>query len=401
MLKGNNYTKYIYFTLFIIFIVYVIELISQVIIYQIGEFKFYLIPSDLKTHIYMSVTGHEKYSLLFITFGYIFQIFHNQVSIAVFIILIIFATIYLSAYYLNNNTDIKSIYICLIFAILIYIESAIYIPELSDKRHLGLFASGVWHNSSLLAMKLMAIIFLMLIANILNKLNNNIPLKISDYLIFTFTAFISTWIKPNLTFVIYPALCIISIILFIKNKKLFKELFLLLMTFLPSIAILYTQSKIMYSNGNTNEVIGFSPFFFINHHYNINNLPILLVFLTVTFQSFLFPISALMLLYNKLKHVSTYLFVWIASIISVIQAIVLIETGWRKTHGNWTWAAYTITFLLFLVTTKELVNITPDIWKNGTLIKKILLIFVYITLLVHIVYGFMYMHILLKGIIYA
>ena len=185
LMNNINYKKYIYFFLYTIFIVYCIEVISQVIIYQIDEFKIVVIPvTDLRAHIQMAISGHERYSLLYIIFGYIYKIFNNQVSIAVFIILIIAATIYLAAYYLSTKTQIKSIYICIIFAILVYIETAIYIPVLSENRHLGLFASGVWHNSSLIAMKLMAVILLIQISYLLNKLNNNVSLTLSDYLLF-------------------------------------------------------------------------------------------------------------------------------------------------------------------------------------------------------------------------
>lgn len=402
LMNNINYKKYIYFFLYTIFIIYCIEVISQVIIYQIDEFKIVVIPvTDLRAHIQMAISGHERYSLLYIIFGYIYKIFNNQVSIAVFIIIIIAATIYLAAYYLSIKTQIKSIYICIIFAILVYIETAIYIPALNENRHLGLFASGVWHNSSLIAMKLMAVIFLIQISYLLNKLNNNISLTLSDYLLFTLTAFISTWVKPNLTFVIYPALGIMALILFLKNRKLLKQLVLLLCTSIPLVIILIVQAKIMYPTGNTNESIAFEPFYIINIYYNAHHLPMFAAFLGVMFQSFLFPLAALPLLYKHLKETSMYLFVWISSIIAVTEAIVLVETGWRKHHGNWTWGALAATFLLFLVTLEYLIRITPEIWKNGNFVKKFILIFAYIALLVHAVYGFIYMHLILNSVIYS
>ena len=59
------------------------------------------------------------------------------------------------------------------------------------------------------------------------------------------------------------------------------------------------------------------------------------------------------------------------------------------------------TFLLFLVTLEYLIRITPEIWKNGNFVKKFILIFAYIALLVHAVYGFIYMHLILNSVIYS
>ena len=139
---------------------------------------------------------------------------------------------------------------------------------------------------------------------------------------------------------IYPALGIMALIFFLKNRKLLKQLVLLLCTSIPLVIILIVQAKIMYPTGNTNESIAFEPFYIISIYYNAHHLPMFAAFLGVMFQSFLFPLAALPLLYKHLKETSVYLFVWISSIIAVssyrsycISRNRLEKTSWQLDMG--------------------------------------------------------------------
>lgn len=400
-IEQNKLIKYTFYFLTALLFFYSIELISQLIIYQIqDELKVRVWwYTDLPSHIRISISGHERYSLLYLIFALIYKIFTNQASIVVFILIIIFSTIILAGKYLYKNTNANNMYVCLILALFAYIEAAVYIIPLSPARHVGLYMSGIWHNSSLIAMKFAMLIILILFNSIADKINKKIKLQVKDYLIFTFALTIGAWIKPNLAFVMYPAIGLMCLIWFFKDKTLLKQLLALILTFTPTIVILIIQTKIMFPN-KTGEAFGIAPFIYFNHWYNIHKYPTILVFLSTLFQSYSFPLAALVLLRKKLKEMYSYTFVWICTVIGILEAILIIETGPRIFHGNWIWGAYGATFLLYLVTIEYLIKNAKSIWQHS-LFNKIWLIICSALLIMHTVYGYLYMHhILSTGMYY-
>ena len=397
-----NYTnqekikKYIYYFFIALLFFYSIEIISQIIIYQIDEFKVKVWTySDLPTHIHMSITGHERYSLLYIFFGMLYKIFPHQVSIAVCILIIIGITIYLAGRYLYKNTNLNNYSLCLILALFAYIEAAVYILPLSPNRHLGLYMSGVWHNSSLIALKLTCLIMFFLFKSIAEKINQKQKIPYSEFIIFSLAAMIGAWIKPNLVFVMYPTLAVMIIIWFFKDKTIFRQLIYLSLTIIPTLFILIMQTKIMFPD-RAGEAIAIRPFMYMNTHYNIHHYTSILVFLSTVLQSFLFPLAALPLLWKHIKEMGNYTYVWIFAVVGLLEAVLIVELGWRQSHGNWIWGAYAAMFLLFLVSIEYLVKYSAKLWHEGYL-KKIWLIICYILFVLQAIYGYDYMHRILSG----
>lgn len=229
--------------------------------------------------------------------------------------------------------------------------------------------SGVWHNSSLVALKLTSLIMLFLFQSIAEKINQKQKIPHIELIIFAFAAMIGAWIKPNLVFVMYPALAVMIIIWFFKDKRLFKQLLYLLLTIVPTLFILIIQTKIMFPD-RIGEAIAIRPFMYMNFHYNIHHYPTFLIFILTVLQSFLFPLAALLLLWKYIKEMGNYTYVWIFAIISLLEAVLIVELGWRQYHGNWTWGAYAAMFLLFLVTIEYLVKYSAKLWLGWGILKK-------------------------------
>lgn len=389
-IEKENVVKYIYYFLISLLFFYSIELISQVIIYQIDEFKVDVVLfTDLRAHIHFAITNDSNYSLLYELFGLIYTIFPHKVSIAVFILIIISVTIYMAGRYLYKNTNLNNFSLCVVLALFAYIEVAIYIPALSPSKWYAFYMSGLWHNSTLIGLKLMSLIMLILFQSIATKINTKKSVPVREFIIFSLVAMVGAHIKPNLVFFMYPALGIMIIIWFFKDKKLFKQLVYLSLTIIPTLVVLLIQAKILFPN-RVDEALAIIPFYHMNYHYNVYHYPTIMMFILMIFQCFLFPLVALPLLWKHIKEMGNYTFVWICTLIALFEADFIVELGERQWHGNWRWGVYASIFLLFLVTIEYLIKNTKEIWRKG-IGYKLWIILCYFLLLLYAVNGYKYM----------
>lgn len=401
-MQCNKFFRYAFYFFFYIIIIYSFLLITQVILFQTTDYTLNSksIVSDLPAHIQMSTVGIKEipsYSLLFILYKIIYNIFVNQVSVAIFVVSMIILTIFYSAKYIQKNDTKKySIAFYLILSLFIYLEAALYIQHLNVGRYLGFFQSGVWHNSTLIAMKLCSVFLLFSLTNIFYSLNELKAIKNTDLLIFSFLCAFTTSIKPNLIFALFPALFIFIALLFLFKKDISKKLLIqLALTTIPSFLVLYIQSRILYSNTN-GSLFYIKPFYLMDMWNNRFHLPSIINFIIILLQSLFFPFLVLILNFKRIKlggGINIYSFIWIATIISIIQAILLVDQ--RINDGNYLWGSYNMVFLLFLISIVEFINYIRG--NSFSIRSKIIVFIVCFAFIMHTYSGYKYLNYMLKN----
>lgn len=366
-----------------------LELIGQVIIYQTNELGGKL-GSDLIEHIRLAVEGTNTYSLLSGVYIALDFIFRNQISVAIFLICLIFSGILAGAWYLKKVSNTNNVYLCLLISLCAYCSAAIYLPCFNPDRYKGLLMSGIWHNSTTFAIKFIGIFQIYVFQKIAERFRKKHSIDVTELICFSVLGVISAGLKPNLDLALYPALAVILGIWCIQNNGRFlKELLLIAVTVLPTFFVLFIQSNILFNNSTSSFAV--APFYIIKLY--VDNIPISI------FQSFAFPIAVLMLAWNRFKKLDSYTFVWIASIIAYMQSVLFVETGIRKEAGNWLWGILVMMFFLFLINAEYLISNAKILWNGGGW-KKIWLIVSGCFFVIHTYYGIEYLYYYLKTGIY-
>lgn len=358
-----------------------IELISQIILLQTGDLYVHY-NSDLNLHIQFALDGTGGYSLVTWVYQVLNSIFHNQISIAIFLICLIFLGIYVSSWYIKKTTKIDNWALCLIMGLLVYCSAALYMPSFNLYRYLGLCMAGVWHNSTLFGIKLMGVLQVYFFHKIAIRFQEERKTSTGELVCFALAGVLSAWLKPNLDLALYPALAIMLIIWFIQGRgQWLKPLVTIACTVIPTFFLLLWQSSVMFEGGAASS-FAVSPFYFITQW--TTNIPIAVL------QSLAFPISVLILCWKYLIRLNKNCFVWIATLIAYLQYMFFIEPGSRIDDGNWTWGAHVMVFLLFLVSAEFLISNTKGLWNQRGW-KKYWLVICYGLFLLHAWYGYEYL----------
>ncbi|WP_418668386.1 hypothetical protein [Allofournierella sp.] len=217
--------------------------------------------------------------------------------------------------------------------------------------------AGVWHNPTLLGIKLLGVILLWLFAEIACGIDQRVPL--GRLCAFAVVRMISTWVKPNMVLCIYPALAAILLIWLAKRgRKAFWRLAACEVTVLPSMAVLLWQYPLTYGESAAQDsgvgiLFGYGMRLF-------NEDPVASVV-----QSIAFPLAVLLVGWKSFRRADQYCLAWIATGAGYLQYLFLVETGPRMDHGNWSWGVAVMAFLLFLVSLEELLRQMRRQWETG------------------------------------
>ena len=369
-------------TIVVAFVYFVaIELISQIILLQTGDL-YIQYNSDLNLHIQNSLDGVGAYSLISEVYKVLTLIFHNQISIAIFLICLIFLGVYVTSWYIKKVAQIDNWSLCLLVGLFVYSSAALYVPSFNSYRYIGLYMAGVWHNSTLFGIKLVGVLQVFFLHKIAARFQLEHKTSIKVLVCVAFVGVLSAWLKPNLDLALYPALAIMLIIWFIQGRgKWFKPLVEIACTVIPTFAVLFWQSEVVF-DGGVSSSFAIKPFFIMSQW--VSNIPV------AALQSFAFPLAVLVLGWTRLKKMDSFAFVWLGSIIAYMQYALLVEPGDRMMHGNWGWGILVMTFLLFLVSAECLLSNTKGLWNQRGW-KKYWLVICYGLFLLHAWYGYEYL----------
>lgn len=297
------------------------------------------------------------YSLYKYVFRFLNWIWPNDWIFVFFELGIVLAGCLVTGRYIHNFSFCKNPALTALFGLGLYCADPIFLPMFNPYRAMGLQAGGLWHNPTLLGIKLLGVVLLWLFARISPQIARQAPGKLLAC--FAFAGLIATWIKPNLILCIYPALAVLLLI-WLKQAggRAFWRLAAFAATVLPSMGILLWQYLLTYGESSVQEsgigiLFGYSITLFAEN-------PVMSIL-----QSMAFPLAVLAVCWRALKRLDSYCLAWIATGFAYLQYLFLIETGPRMTHGNWDWGVCVMAFLLFVVSFEELLRQMADQWNGN------------------------------------
>lgn len=236
------------------------------------------------------------------------------------------------------------------------------------------FTPNIWHNST----TIFAMPFVLLLFWISQRQLQEFSKK--RLMLIAVLIVINIFIKPSFVFVfmvIYP-------LFLLKNNGLFTKLFWInLLPLVAAILLVFVQYTLIYTNSqDSGNSVGISPFYLFKQFSKGYNAQFVIVLSTIA--SFFFPIVVLLKNKHLLKK-DIVLYTVSLVIFAIIIACTLVETGSRKSSGNFFWQIFMCSYILFFVCILELLKLLKT---NNYHYKKYR--FEIIALFAHVLSGFLY-----------
>ena len=350
--------------------------------------------SDLPFHIKMAVEDNWYYSFTAFVYVFLYKLPYANFLVGLFLSLCEMLTIYgtylllkelWKKYELKVNSSMT-----LLSATTLNLVMAFYVKAVNEKHYIGYQNASIWHNSTYICMKLLAVFVLWYFLKLMDTYKEKLPLK--SWLIFTGLVALSTGIKPSFLMVFAPAMAIMLLIDLIKGTK-FSKVFCFGLTVIPSLLIILWQNVVLFGSDTGNSFI-IKPFYTLAKRSD--NPKVALLF------SVLFP--ALIGIFHikdvwKDKIYLGSLLVWA---FGFLEVFLFVESGTRSKDANFMWGYSISLFILFLI---SLVRWIRDL-KNKQFLGKFKAIrysYLVITGFVfayHVVSGIWFLGILLSGATY-
>lgn len=352
--------------------------------------------SDLPAHIYYSVIGGD-YSLLYFIMGLVFKLPKQYAAIALLESAIVVATFLLTEKYVRLCFKNSSSWAVWISAGALFLCS-IYTPRYYEYYYSWSLITQPWHNITYFGMRLFSVPVFFYTLHIIERYRQCFTWK--DWLVIAVPLMLSAAIKPNFLAGYSLALLCVLILDFVGDcckKELSVSSFWryvgLGSAVFPAVIILFFQMNILYGdqNGAAPESV-MTIVFLKSQFFDLGMLKTAIGMV----RDLAFP--ALVTVYGY-KHFSRKeQFSWLLFLMTLIQRIILEETGPRASHGNFTWGIYNAGYLLFLFMIFkfiELVRMVP--WKKKQVMDKFFTLAGSGLLCAHLFCGLQYFLMILAG----
>lgn len=235
-------------------------------------------------------------------------------------------------------TDAELLFVTL----LMMTVSSVFVPGLVGNFVLGQGSPNVWHSATLLAVKPLAFLAVFLLVNGDKERGSR-----ARYLIVLIVAFLSILAKPSFIFVFLPALWIFAAI----RRKLADRRFLSFLIGLSAIAAVTVALQFVsvyhgasvYSEGDSGVQL---DFFGVWSMYT-RNVPLSIVF------GMAFPLCVALANPKRIYENESLMLCWLMTVLGIIIAATLAESGRRYHHGNFRWSYLISQQLVFVFSMVE------------------------------------------------
>jgi len=324
-------------------------LYSLIILYGVACFYLYYMQSiqpldynnryfqsDLPYHISMIVDDGWYYSFT----AYAYQLLYflaggGTVLIAAFLAAVSVATVFATEKLLYV-LQVKSVN-TLATALVLNFVMPFYIPMVGQYRYVSYQSGNLWHNSTYLCMRLVAVVCMILYLEMTESYKAKIDWK--RWCWFAIALIICTGIKPSFLTVFAPAMALKLLFDLIK-KVPFKNIFLFGCSVLPACGVVLWQNAVLFGE-ETGQGFTISPWQTFSLHANIPKLAVVC--------SIAFPVLLTLMLVKELIKDSNFFFAWMMAGVGFAEALLLVETGSRSRDGNFLWGYCFGIFYLFTV----------------------------------------------------
>lgn len=331
--------------------------------------------SDLSVHLSNAITtGGYSINNLFLKFFYSVA---GAVGVATYLTLIVLGTVFCAGIWLKKQVDgedkensfqwSKALLISCAMCFLggIYVPNVLPIfyltPDYTGPGSAFSICMQPWHNPTYLLMRLFGILTLFLFYHIRSKyLTEGITMK--DWLLFTAALTLTNAAKPNFIIAFAPAMLIVLLKDFIKTRgKSFLRAFVFGSAALCSAPILFVQKRMLFDadniKGTVERGVALSSGPFVKLLQDGYLQPIL-----VTGCAFFVFVTIAAFVDHKIDE--EILFGWLMLVISLGEALFIIETGPRGFAGNFGWGVPFCAYALAVPCMKRVVLLRERLQRS-------------------------------------
>jgi len=352
--------------------------------------------SDLPWHIRYGIDGGD-YSLLYFAIGIIYRLWRSFLPIALFESAIVVFTFLLAEWYIHKHFEISIGWSTWISAGMLFLSS-IYIPLLYPYYYKWSLISQPWHNITYFGMRLFSIPAFFYTLRVLERYRNRFTWK--DWLCLAIPLMLGASIKPNFLAGYSLALLCVLIADFAGDcfrreltvSSFFRYVSLGSVVF-PAVIILFYQMVILYgAQDDAASESGIAIVFWTSRFLSQGKMNAVIEIL----RDIAFPL--LMIAYGCKRLSKEDKFVWLVFLITLVQSVILAETGPRSGDGNFEWGVFNAGYLMFLYMVPRFVQLVRMVpWKQKDLRDKCFALAGSGMLCAHLLCGVKYFFVMLSG----
>ncbi len=362
---------------------------NQTLFVEGGPFE-----ADLPYHIKMAVEDNWYYSFTAFVYVFLYKFPFGNMLVAIFLsvchLITIFGT-YLLLKEIWKHYEIKLKTSATLFcAITLNLVMAFYVKAVNHRHYIGYQNATVWHNSTYICMKVLAVFVLWYFLKLMNSYKEKMSVK--HWIVFTLLLALSTGVKPSFIMVFAPVMAIMLLVDWIRGTK-FLRVFTFGMTVVPSLLIILWQNLVLFGEDTGNGFI-IKPFYTLAQRSD--NPKIALIF------SVLFPAIVGVFHIKDVWKDKLYLGSLLVWAFGFLEVFLFVESGTRSKDANFMWGYSIALFVLFVI---SLVRYIRDCLDKNFLKKYKALRTIYISIvgsvfLYHVISGLWFFGILLTGATY-
>ena len=221
----------------------------------------------------------------------------------------------------------------------------------THKLMLGYVNPIVYHNPTILALRLFAIPMSVLLLRVFNreKFRGNSRLRIYTVLLCASVLLLTTLAKPSYTIALIPGCCLFAAWQTLRRKEV-DWLVLVLGICVPGTLMLGLQYLLTYVGYTSDSSVSIGFLTVMSHWIPKWRVPIQLLL------SLVFPISVYILYFREARKNLYLNLSWTIFGVSTIMTYFLYETGSRIDHGNFIWNSYITVFVLMFASMLVLIE---------------------------------------------
>ena len=349
-----------------------------------------LYAGDFLAHIQTALNPDETgYSALNQVYQLIWAFTGSYDSMVLFVLLMCLGGIAASGWFLHRYAG-TGIFASGLLGWCCFCADPIYLPFLNDYRVLGVQAFGVWHNPTLIGIKLLGVFVLALYLRMVRQFDEGV--RWCDWLAFLVLLALATGVKPSLLFCFAPAMAVLMLWDFVRGRcQRFGRYVWFGCAVLPALAVVFAQYLVLFAGGPQQHEESGLAFSLGANLLQRTQHPIASIFQSVVFVLVVAGLCVGQLLKDRMLCMT-----WGMTGFAYLQHIFLVETGPRASDGNWTWGTSVSLFLLFLASTVRLWQQTGR-WKEQTPLRKGLICLCWLLFAWQSLCGLQYMILFIKN----
>jgi len=335
-------------------------------LYYMQTMKFcgFIYESDLPYHIEMALDGWG-YSLTAIVYRFLNLFPNMNFLVALFLMLCTLGAVLATekgiSLLLKKPWISFGIAFCSGFVMPFFIEAVQY------SRYTGYQSGSIWHNSTYIVMKFLAVLAFILYCVLARKYGKKLTVK--EWIAFAVLLALTTATKTSFVAVFAPAaLLMLGVDLYLKVP--WKKVLLVALTVVPTILIVLLQEAVLFGDDTGNGIA-------IEFAYNLYvaaKRPYFTVPLSVAFPLLVLGVNLYPVLRDTLKDLKKreqslthreFLFSWLMWGCGLLEYVFLRETGTRSNDGNFSWGYDFCVFVVFTVCMVYFVKNLKSLWEKN------------------------------------